>query len=268
MEKEKGYWLPPLTKGRCGYLVFYPRQPIVWIDEQFQRCWKIQIRASASLYEKKTVLAASFDTSDGVLRLEDALYVRGVDIRKKPFTQRWDDLCDIYRTSYREDTQLQDGLQVTIASYTPLSSASTWNPIPQMMLWQPEHASRKLRVQISSNQTLSHPHPQHKDQTQPRPQPQQKDQTQPRDQTRQRPQEKPEPEESSPFHMNAIPHEEYPDTYTLFQGTVKKGYAAVQDFALSQQLKHATKEKDPLRVKVQWNEEFSMYEIISILESE
>jgi hypothetical protein len=124
-----------------------------------------------------------------------------------------------------------------------------------MMLWQPENASRKLRVQISSEP---------KDQN--KPQPQQKPQQ--KDQTHQKPQQNPEPEESSPFHMNAIPHEEYPDTYTLFQGTVKKGYAAVQDFALSQQLKHATKEKRPLRVKVQWNEEFSMYEIISILESE
>jgi hypothetical protein len=66
----------------------------------------------------------------------------------------------------------------------------------------------------------------------------------------------------------AIPHEEYPDTYDLWIKGVKKGYAAVQDLALSRQLRQATtvgKEKKEVLVKVAWNSEFDMFEIVSLV---
>jgi hypothetical protein len=66
----------------------------------------------------------------------------------------------------------------------------------------------------------------------------------------------------------AVPHEEFPDTYTIFIQGVKKGYAAVQDLELSRQLRDAfaaTAEAaagKQLPVKVEWNDEFNMYEIL------
>ena len=44
---------------------------------------------------------------------------------------------------------------------------------------------------------------------------------------------------------------------------VKKGYAAVQDMDLSKRLK-MVKDKE-IRVKIEWNPEFSMFEIHDIL---
>jgi hypothetical protein len=63
----------------------------------------------------------------------------------------------------------------------------------------------------------------------------------------------------------AVPHPEYPDTYDIFIKGVKKGYAAVQDIDLSRRLKKACETQginEGLCVNVEWNEEFSSYEIV------
>jgi hypothetical protein len=60
----------------------------------------------------------------------------------------------------------------------------------------------------------------------------------------------------------AVAHPEYPDTYELTVNGVKKGFAAVQDMDLSKRLKLL---KGEIRVKIEWNPEFSMYEIHDIL---
>jgi hypothetical protein len=61
----------------------------------------------------------------------------------------------------------------------------------------------------------------------------------------------------------AVAHEEYPDTYNLWFKGVKKGYAAVQDLDLSRELRLASQTAKDLFVKVEWNSEFNMYEIVS-----
>jgi hypothetical protein len=61
----------------------------------------------------------------------------------------------------------------------------------------------------------------------------------------------------------AIPHPEYPDTYELLVNGVKKGYAAIQDIDLSKRLRSFTQKE--IRVKIEWNSEFSMYEICDII---
>ena len=61
----------------------------------------------------------------------------------------------------------------------------------------------------------------------------------------------------------AIPHPEYPDTYELLVNGVKKGYAAIQDIELSKRLRSFTQKE--IRVKIEWNSEFSMYEICDII---
>jgi hypothetical protein len=241
--KDTWYWLDPVKGGRSGYLVCLPNQPIIWMDEQFKQSVKIPIRVSASVYQKKSVFIASLNKTDGLLRLEDAWICSGKNLLNHPFSKRWDELLDFYSNGYRADTQLQHGLRVEIASYTPLTSAKGWTPVPSLMIAQGETYPRRLRIQIQEQNT------------------------------------KPSKqamfvEDSEPAVVTtdtviddsiarAIAHEEYPDTYNLWIGGQQKGYAAVQDLDLSRQLRAAAKEKKEILVKVEWNEEFKMYEILS-----
>jgi len=240
LSTEKGYWLDPLA-GRVGWLVFLPRQPVIWIDEQFKTCLRLFLRVRSPIYEKKSVFIATLDRTEGLLRLEDCALLRGVDMRSRPFSERWDELCDFYGNSFKEDLHAQQGLRVEIASYKPLTSALEWSERaepPVMMLWQPEIGSRRFRIQIQA-------------QAQPQPQPQ------PQPQAQAKPQ--------GVLNMLAVSHPTYPDTYDLSHNGVKKGYAAVQDLALSQQLRTAAA---PLRVNVSWNADFSMYQILSLTKAD
>jgi hypothetical protein len=77
-----------------------------------------------------------------------------------------------------------------------------------------------------------------------------------------------EPETKGVVNAKAVAHEEYPDTYTLLIGGKKKGFAAVQDLDLSRLMRSKAMVSKEIAVKVQWNEEFAMYEILSLANSE
>lgn len=245
---EKGYWLDS-DAGQVGYLLFLPRMPIVWIDERMKFSLRLFLRVRSPVYEKKSVFIASLNRADGLLRLEDCLLLRGVPLRDKPFSHRWDELCDFYGNSFKEDAYAQQGLRVELALYKPLISAVEWSARaeqPTTMIWQPEVGPRRFRVQLT--EPLAQ-------QQQPRPQ-------QPRPQQQQpRPQQKPANTEAT-----VTPHPSYPDTYNLTIGGVKKGFAAVQDISLSQQLRTAAAGSTgtPIPVTVEWNADFSMYQILSL----
>jgi hypothetical protein len=66
----------------------------------------------------------------------------------------------------------------------------------------------------------------------------------------------------------AVPHEDFPDTYNIWVDGVKKGYAAVQDLDLSLALRKSLESlsgKKECLVNIQWNSEFEMYEIKSLV---
>ena len=248
LSSEKGYWLDPIA-GRVGWLVFLPRQPVIWIDEQFKTCLRLFLRVRSPIYEKKSVFIATLDRTEGLLRLEDCALLRGVDMRSRPFSERWDELCDFYGNSFKEDLHAQQGLRVEIASYKPLTSALEWSDRaepPAMMLWQPEIGPRRFRIQIQA-------------------QPQAQAQAQPQAQAQAQAHAVPKPQAQGVLMMLAVPHPTYPDTYDLSHNGVKKGYAAVQDLALSQELRAAAA---PLRVNVSWNADFSMYQILSLTKAD
>ena len=254
LSTEKGYWLDPIA-GRVGWLVFLPRQPVIWIDEQFKTCLRLFLRVRSPIYEKKSVFIATLDRTEGLLRLEDCALLRGVDMRSRPFSERWDELCDFYGNSFKEDLHAQQGLRVEIASYKPLTSALEWSDRaepPAMMLWQPEIGPRRFRIQIQAQP-----------QAQAQPQPQAHAVPKPQSQAQAIP--KPQSQAQGILMMLAVPHPTYPDTYDLSHNGVKKGYAAVQDLALSQELRAAAA---PLRVNVSWNADFSMYQILSLTKAD
>jgi len=264
LEGKPWYWLTQI--GRSGYLVFLPNTPAVWIDEQFKHSYKIQIRVSSCVYEKKTLLIASLDTVDGLLRLEDAWILAGKNLREEtrgtqdtqtPFTQRWNSLLEFYCVSYKHDPALQ-GLRIEPAKYGSLASIKDIS-IPNVMIAQGEDG-RRLRVQLIPRDALAPVNtavPKVNRDSQPAPVPKVSRVSQPAP----RPPPRPRPQNQA----IAVPHEEYPDTYNLFIDGVKKGYAAVQDLDLSKRLKEHSASQE-IRVKIEWNAEFSMYEINDILD--
>lgn len=248
LDKSKWYWLT--QSGQSGYLIFLPNTPVVWIDEQFKRSYKIQMRVSSAVYEKTSVMVASLNLGDCLLRLEDVWVLSGETTKTIPFTQRWNTLQEFYALQYKSDSVLQQGLRIEPAVYQPLVSIKELQYLPNMMIAQGEDEKRRFRVQISNqNQapivTAASV-------------PKQTNVVQRSENTPKRVINSTKENEAT-----AVAHPEYPDTYDLFVGGVKKGYAAVQDMNLSKRLK-LVKDKE-IRVKIEWNPEFSMYEICDIL---
>jgi hypothetical protein len=258
---KRWYWLSQI--GRSGYLVFLPKTPIVWIDEQLKQSYKIQMRVSSTMYERPSVLIASLNLGDGLLRLEDAWFLSGKNLVNNPFTQRWEELLETYSLLYKYDSALQQGLRIEPAVYEPLTSIKDIQQMPNVMLAQGEDDARRLRVQLVQAQPQAQPQPQVQARPQPQVQARPQPQVQARPQAQARPQRQPSTKESeAKGETFAIPHPDYPDTYELLVDGVKKGFAAVQDLDLSKRLKDKGNTK--IRVKIEWNAEFSMYEINDI----
>ena len=278
---DKWYWLKPT--GISGYLVFLPNTPVVWIDEQFKKSYKIPMRVSNSIYEKRSVFIATLNVGDSLLRLEDVWLNAGKMIRAQPFTQRWELLLDFYSLYYKPDLVLQQGMRVEAAVYEPLSSAMNWasdGMTEKMMLAQSESSPRRLRVQLSEPSVpLAKKEPivplEPKVPKVPMVPMASKVPMVPKEKKahvvppRALFVEDTVEVSSSPLlrtKARAVPHAEYPDTYDVWVNGVKKGYAAVQDIELSRRLKDALVNTKELSVNVEWNEEFSMYEIIDLSE--
>jgi len=242
---KRWYWLPQI--GRSGYLVFLPKTPAIWIDEQFKHSYKIQMRVSSSLYEKPSVLIASLNLGDGLLRLEDAWFLSGKNLVNNPFTQRWENLLETYSLLYKYDSVLQQGLRIEPAVYESLESIRSLKQMPNVMLAQGEDDARRLRVQLQVEVKQVEAQVKAPVQAQVKP---------PLSKPAPRPPHRPTKAEAF-----AIPHPDYPDTYELLVDGVKKGFAAVQDLDLSKRLKASG---NKIRVKIEWNSEFSMYEINDI----
>ena len=267
--REPWYWLTPVPGGRTGFLVFLPDQPAVWMDDQAKTSLYVQMRVGVATYEKTSVFLASLNKFDGLLRLEDAWVIAGKHYTQTPFTQRWDDVLSFYNGQYKSDTQLQQGLRIEVAEYMSLGSIRNWHSsAPNIMYAQGEKFPRRLRVQLSSPTLASAPAPAPAPAPPPRPLLKQKQRPPPPSaQLNVRPMfvddDAPAPTDADSSIALAVAHEEHPDTYNLIVNGVKKGYAAVQDLDLSREMRAACKESSEVYVKIEWNTEFNMYEIMS-----
>ena len=267
IETDTWYWLEPLAGGKVGYLIFLPDQPVIWIDDQFKQSFKIQMCVSCDVYKKHSVMIASLNKTDCMLRLEDAWVMEGKSLLNDPFTKRWNELLDFYSEDYKEDMKLQQGLRIQPASFAPLCSAEGWmaQQTPPTMMWaQGEKAYRRLRVQIQeyekreNNKAIVPPFFYAE-----------------AEEKALKLSKKPMFIEEvadlgsngqgskEPVVAKAVAHEEYPDTYNLWIKGVKRGFAAVQDIDLSRVLREVTKGNKEVMVQVEWNEEFNMYQIVS-----
>jgi hypothetical protein len=250
---DKWYWLKPT--GISGYLVFLPNLPVVWIDEQFKKSYRIPMRVSKDIYEKRSVVIASLNVSEGLLRLEDMWLQAGRSLRGNPFTQRWSAALDFYTLYYKPDLVLQQGIRVETAVYQSLYSLKAMDITPQMMIAQGEVYQRRLRVQLSQVQEKALF-------VNEAPKTGQKEKPAHAQLAKEKEKVSVSANASQEGDTIAVPHPEYPDTYDILIKGVKKGYAAVQDIDLSRRLKKASEGGNGICVKVEWNEEFSSYEIV------
>jgi hypothetical protein len=268
MSTDAWFWLTPIERARTGYLVFMPKQPVVWMDEQFKKSFRIPMRVSRAVYEKKSVLIATLDQVDNVLRLEDVWMYEGKLLRGSPFTQRWNTLLDFYGLHYKPDLMLQGGIHIQTATYESLASFPLpGTTCPTMMFAQGDKYPRRLRVQFAKGSAPAQPqiHQQRHAKVQ--------GQGQAYAFVDSASEDEKEPVSHAPLPgelvAKAVPHESYPDTYTLWIDGKEKGFAAVQDLELSRRMRSfAATAGKKMEVKVEWNEEFNMYEILSLLHSE
>jgi len=265
LENRRWYFLSP--NGLTGYLVCLPNLPIVWIDEQFKRSFKIQMRVSKPVYEKNSIMIASLNIGDSLLRIEDVWLLAGKMMRGTPFTQRLDTLHEFFTLQYKFDSLLQQGLRIDLATYKSLNEIKDLEHCPNLLVVQGEDNKRRLRIQIpkvfpgpssSGAVKTSATAPAVKT-----PASGAKVKTPTQTKVPLSKQEIPVTKSSKAEEAIAIPHPEYPDTYELLVNGVKKGYAAIQDIDLSKRLRSFTQKE--IRVKIEWNSEFSMYEICDII---
>ena len=254
-ESSKWYWLAP--SGRSGYLVFLPNTPVVWIDEQFKSSYKIQMRVSSAVYNETSVMIASLNLGDSLLRLEDVWILAGETTKIIPFTQRWNKLQEFYALQYKADSVLQQGLRIEPAEYQSLESIKKLQNLPNTMIAQGEDEKRRLRVQLVAGTNVTPV-----TRSSPVPSLATRPTTRPTNCPTPVKKEVPKEKTDADNQAIAVAHPEYPDTYELTVNGVKKGFAAVQDMELSKRLKLL---KGEIRVKIEWNPEFSMYEIHDIL---
>jgi len=261
LENRRWYFLSP--NGLTGYLVCLPNLPIVWIDEQFKRSFKIQMRVSKPVYEKNSIMIASLNIGDSLLRIEDVWLLAGKMLRGTPFTQRLDTLHEFFTLQYKFDSLLQQGLRIDLATYKSLNEIKDLEHFPNMLVVQGEDNKRRLRIQIpkefpgpSSGAVKTAPALKTSASGA-------KVKTPTQIKVPLSKQEIPVTKSSKAEEAIAIPHPEYPDTYELLVNGVKKGYAAIQDIDLSKRLRSFTQKE--IRVKIEWNSEFSMYEICDII---
>jgi len=256
-----------MPNGYSGYLVFLPKMPAIWIDEQFKKSYKIPIRVSSQIYEKSTVMIASLNMADAVLRLEDVWLHAGRHTRNTPFTQRWERLLDFFSVSYKPDAVLQ-GLRIETAIYEPLSSALAWDysKIKGFVIAQGETYQRRLRVQMTEPSLSPPAQPPAKATLEKATVEKEKEKA---PAAKALAAKAPAAKAKANANVNAaiaMPHPQHPDTYDLWINGVKKGYAAVQDIELSRKLRTAVLSTKELRVSFEWNAEFSMYEINDLLD--
>lgn len=285
LENRRWYFLSP--NGLTGYLVCLPNLPIVWIDEQFKRSFKIQMRVSKSVYEKNSIMIASLNIGDSLLRIEDVWLLAGKMIRGTPFTQRLDNLHEFFTLQYKFDSLLQQGLRIDLATYKSLNEIKDLEHFPNMLVVQGEDNKRRLRIQIPKGFSAPSPSAAAASASSAAVKtPSAAEVKTPADsaaavktpssaevktpaastQTKVAVSKKEIPVTNSlkpEGEAIAIPHPEYPDTYELLVNGVKKGYAAIQDIELSKRLRSFTQKE--IRVKIEWNSEFSMYEICDII---
>lgn len=270
-EKDKWVITEPLGGARVGWLVFAPKCPAVWMEDNCKTVYTIPCRVSSLIYTKSTVFVASLNKSTSQLRVEDCWMYEGVNLTESQFSKRWNKILDFFSKKFFEDSMIQQNLKIFPCEFHSLVGFD-WNQPPAFVIAQGERASRRLRVQLRTGPPASKggganaPLDKKSAKTIPK---LVEEEDSDASSTTTSPLTHIEEVPLSPGVAKAVPHESYPDTYNLWVDGKKKGYAAVQDLALSKKLKSVQKDQQKeILVNIAWNEDFKMYEILSLHQTE
>jgi hypothetical protein len=263
-EKDKWVITEPLGGARVGWLVFTPKCPAVWMEDTCKTVFTIPCRVGSSIYTKSTVFVASLNKSTSQLRVEDCWMYEGVNLVENQFSKRWNKVLDFFSKKFFEDSMIQQNLKIFPCEFFSLVGFH-WNQPPAFVIAQGERASRRLRVQLRASNPNAPLAPIDKKPQKVIPKLVEDEDSDTSSTTASLHEEV--PSDAPPGVAKAVPHESYPDTYYLWVDGKKKGYAAVQDLALSKKLKSVHQQKEIL-VDIAWNEDFKMYEILSLHQTE
>jgi hypothetical protein len=242
LKKGTFFVLENESRADPGFLLFLPKQPPVFLATRAGKkggkppAWILRMRTDVTLGENGgTLLVATLDKIQHSLRLEDVWVWKGEELASsKTFTQRRVFLKTFVEKCWTPDARLMGGLQTTVANPKPFASlASVENAFSVDLI--PEMAGRRrFTFQLSETPLV-----------------------------KQEPVIAPVTQVPAVKRITAyaVPLEVLPDVYDLFlpDGT-PVCRAAVQQLALSQQLRSRKEKKIP--VIVEWRTEFGRYEII------
>jgi len=204
MKTGKWMFLHELAGGRVGFLVVISsKHPVVWMDDRGKTSYIIPMRIQTNLTEKGTIMIASLNKTEGILRIEDIKLLGGEDMRSITFTRRWERLLDFYRNSYVYDDKLQRDLRIEPAIYMAVDSVESWaDTPPTRIIAQNDTLTRRLNIQLiqaePKNMLLDRREPEPTKPVVPRPPPQRVQQPQraPQPQPVHRPQPAPRPQQA------------------------------------------------------------------------
>lgn len=253
IKRGQFYVLTNQSRAEPGFLAFLPNQPAVFTTMRSEKgrkpaAFSLRMRTDVTLGNGGgTVVIASLDKISHNLRLEDVYVWRGEGVFKtKGFSERRKLLKEFVEHSWTPDARLMGGIQTTVANPLPLNSLSSMTDTPFSIDLIPELAGkRRFYFLTEQNKTPVQP----LEFTKPSPPP-------------------PQPVVAPTQKMTAyaIALESLPDVYDLFmENGTPLCRAAVQQIALSRELRIAGAAKEKIPVSVSWNKEFGRYEIIAKL---
>jgi hypothetical protein len=264
MPLKKGGFFVLENEGKAdpGFLVFLPDQPAVFLQPRgrYQTASTLRLRVSAAATEG-TVLVATLDDVLHSLRLEDVWMWRGACVTDQPYSLRRNRLKEFVESHWIPDARLLGGIFTSVAqpvSLEKFADKQDWSQCHSVE-FIPEQAGRRRMVHfLEEQQAAAVGHAAEKKERSVQALP-----MKPMKPVEVQPSEPPTRRVTTGQRVKAVPVDKMPDIYDLYdiEGQLL-GRASVQQFALSLQMRDATKDR---WVKVEWREEFNGYEITALL---
>lgn len=256
------YLLGYESRAEPGFLCFLPDSggTCVFVSGRLTEVHSLRLRYNKTVAEKGTVLVASLDRSRGTLQLEDIWLDCGENLRRRPFSERWNRLLQFSGNQLVQDKKLS-GFEMQLANFRPLEDLKAMVESQEFrgIDFIPEQGEkRRFFLPLGGGGGGGcggggRPRPEYSNHTQIQ------TQTQTSIQTQNNTTESPENIKRAWAQRVAG----MPDTYELFDQTGKNlGRAAIQNLSLSLQLRKETKSR--FQVQTSWHSDFLCYEIVGL----
>ncbi len=259
LRKGTFYVLPSESRAEPGFLLFLPKQTGVYMAtraggrDRKPPAYTMRMRVDLSLGDGGgSLFIATLDRIQHTLRIEDVWIWKGENlVSSKGFSDRRKYLQEFVEKGWVPDARLMGGIQTSVANPLPLAALSTVSGAYSVDLIPELPGKRRFWFPLEAAPVASAPKPAPTSTPAPPP-------------------AKPEPAMSVPALSKnrqlayATPLESLPDVYDLaLEDGTPLCRAAIQQLALSQQLRNRKETKIP--VWAEWKKEFGRYEIVALV---